>query len=120
MFSKTWSPFWQPHKIFRSIFLDPLPFPDAEDLFRLLWQALENGRRWRTAGIGEWSALENGRRWRMAGAGEWQVLENGRRWVGLADEVGSDAIPDAAGGEGGNGTAKPDRVIPRTFFTVSS
>jgi hypothetical protein len=25
-----------PHKIPRSIFLDPLPFPDAEDLFRLL------------------------------------------------------------------------------------
>ena len=27
------------------------------------------------------------------------------------DEVGSDAIPDVAGGEGGHGVAKPDRVI---------
>jgi hypothetical protein len=31
------------------------------------------------------------------------------RWrrTGLADEVGYDAIPDAAGGEGGHGAAKP-------------
>jgi hypothetical protein len=28
----SWSPFWQPHKISRSIFLDHLPFPDAEGL----------------------------------------------------------------------------------------
>ena len=33
--------------------------------------------------------------------------------VGLADEAGSDAIPDAAGGEGGHGAAKPDGVIHR-------
>ena len=31
--------------------------------------------------------------------------------TGLADEVRSDAIPDAAGGEGGHGTAKLDGVI---------
>ena len=29
----------------------------------------------------------------------------------LADEVGSDAILDAAGGEGGHGVAKPDRIL---------
>jgi hypothetical protein len=33
--------------------------------------------------------------------------------VGLADEAGSDAIPDAAGGEGGHGAAKPHGVIHR-------
>ena len=33
--------------------------------------------------------------------------------AGLADEVGSDAIPDAAGGEGGHGAAKPEGVIHR-------
>jgi hypothetical protein len=33
--------------------------------------------------------------------------------TGLADEVGSDAIPEAAGGEGGHGAAKPDGVIHR-------
>jgi hypothetical protein len=33
------------------------------------------------------------------------------RRTGLADEVGSDATPDAAGGEGGHGAAKPDAVI---------
>jgi hypothetical protein len=32
---------------------------------------------------------------------------------GLADEVGADAMPDAAGGEGGHGTASTDRVIHR-------
>ena len=32
---------------------------------------------------------------------------------GLADEVGSDAIPNAAGGEGGHGAAKLDPVIHR-------
>jgi hypothetical protein len=33
--------------------------------------------------------------------------------AGLADEFGSDAIPDVAGGEGGHGAAKPERVIHR-------
>jgi hypothetical protein len=33
--------------------------------------------------------------------------------VGLADEAGSDAIPDAAGGEGGHGAAKPHGVVHR-------
>jgi hypothetical protein len=33
--------------------------------------------------------------------------------LGLADEAGSDAMPDAAGGEGGHGPAKPDGVIHR-------
>src|SRR5947209_6934141 len=96
MFSKTWSPFWQPHKPFRSIFLEPLPFPDAEDISSFYGRrgrmlGAGNGRRWRTAGGGEWHAPENGRCSRMAcagewqalesaGAGEWQVLENGRRW----------------------------------------
>ena len=31
----------------------------------------------------------------------------------LADEVGSDAIPGAAGGGGGHGAARPDGVIHR-------
>jgi hypothetical protein len=35
---------------------------------------------------------------------------------GLPDEVGSDAIPEAAGGEGSHGAAKPDGVIHR--YTV--
>jgi hypothetical protein len=38
------------------------------------------------------------------------------RRTGLADEVGSDAIPDAAGGEGGHGAARPDGVIHRYVF----
>jgi hypothetical protein len=38
------------------------------------------------------------------------------RRTGLADEVGSDAIPDAAGGEGGHEAAKPDSVIHRYLF----
>jgi hypothetical protein len=38
------------------------------------------------------------------------------RRTGLADEVGSDAIPDAAGGEGGHGAAKPEGVIHRYVF----
>ena len=33
--------------------------------------------------------------------------------AGLADEAGSDAILEAAGGEGGHGAARPDRVIHR-------
>jgi hypothetical protein len=35
------------------------------------------------------------------------------RRTGLADVFGSDVIPDAVGGEGGHGAAKPDRVIHR-------
>ena len=38
------------------------------------------------------------------------------RRTGLADEVRSDAIPDAAGGEGGHGAAKPHGVIHRYVF----
>ena len=33
--------------------------------------------------------------------------------VGVADEAGSDTIPNAAGGEGGHGVAKLDPVIHR-------
>jgi hypothetical protein len=33
--------------------------------------------------------------------------------AGRADEAGSDDIPDAAGGEGGHGAAKPEGVIHR-------
>jgi hypothetical protein len=33
--------------------------------------------------------------------------------VGLADATGADARPDATGGEGGHGAAKPDGVIYR-------
>jgi hypothetical protein len=40
------------------------------------------------------------------------------RRTGLADEVGSDAIPDTAGGEGGHGAAKPDGVIHRYVFNL--
>jgi hypothetical protein len=36
--------------------------------------------------------------------------------VGLADEASSDAIPEAAGGEGGHGAAKPHGVIHRYLF----
>ena len=35
--------------------------------------------------------------------------------AGLADEVGSDAIPDAAGDEGDHRAAKPDGVIHRNI-----
>ena len=35
--------------------------------------------------------------------------------VGLADEAGADAMPDAAGGEGGHGAAKPEGVIHRNI-----
>jgi hypothetical protein len=34
----------------------------------------------------------------------------------LADEGGSDAMPDAAGGEGGHGVARPEHVIHRYVF----
>jgi hypothetical protein len=37
--------------------------------------------------------------------------------VRLADEVGSDVMPDAAGGEGGHGAAKPHRVIHMYLVT---
>ena len=33
------------------------------------------------------------------------------RRAGLADEVGFDAMPDAAGGEGVTGAAKPQGVV---------
>jgi hypothetical protein len=39
--------------------------------------------------------------------------------TGLADEVESDAIPDAAGGEGGLGAAKPEGVIHRYVFNLT-
>ena len=38
----------------------------------------------------------------------------------LADEVGSDAIPDASGGEGGHGAAKPDGVIHRCHINLEA
>jgi hypothetical protein len=38
------------------------------------------------------------------------------RRAGLADEAGSDAMPDAAGGEGGHGAARPHGVIHRCLF----
>ena len=42
------------------------------------------------------------------------------RRAGLADEVGSDAMLDAAGGEGGHGAARPDRVIHRYTYLCNS
>ena len=45
-------------------------------------------------------------------AGDECVFIPGKR-AGLADEVGSDAMPEAAGGEGGHGAAKPNGVIHR-------
>jgi hypothetical protein len=39
--------------------------------------------------------------------------------AGLADEIRSDAMPDAASGEGGHGVAKSDRVI-HTCISKSS
>ena len=39
--------------------------------------------------------------------------------AGLADEVGSDAIPDAAGGEGGHGAARLHGVIHRYVYHSS-
>ena len=38
--------------------------------------------------------------------------------VELADEAWSDAIPEAAGGEGGHGAAKPNAVIHRYVFNL--
>jgi hypothetical protein len=40
--------------------------------------------------------------------------------AGLADEAGCDAIPDAAGGEGGHQAAKLNGVIHTYFFTSHS
>jgi hypothetical protein len=40
--------------------------------------------------------------------------------VEVADEARSDAIPDAAGGEGGHGAAKPEGVIHRYIFNKST
>jgi hypothetical protein len=48
-------------------------------------------------------------------AGDEVCLYTWRR-AGLAGEAGSDAIPEAAGGEGGYGAAKPDAVIHRLHF----
>jgi hypothetical protein len=39
--------------------------------------------------------------------------------VGLADATGADARPDAAGGEGSHGAAKPHGVIHRNILPVS-
>jgi len=39
--------------------------------------------------------------------------------AGLADEASSDAMPDAAGGEGGHEAAKPDHVIHRCISNPS-
>ena len=38
--------------------------------------------------------------------------------VGMVDEVGSDAIPDTAGGEPGHEDAKPEGVIHRHIFNL--
>ena len=45
-----------------------------------------------------------------------QGLYNLARGVGLADGGRTDAIPNAAGGEGGHGAARPDGVIHRYVF----
>jgi hypothetical protein len=47
------------------------------------------------------------------------ALEPAQR-IGLADRVRADAIPNAAGGEGGHGAAKPDGVIHRYLFNKSN
>jgi hypothetical protein len=83
----------------------------------------------------KWSSAQ--REARGGGAGRWErgreekrgreLLEKRRgtsaslswRRTGLADEVGSDAIPDTVGGEGGHGAAKPDGVIHRYLFNSS-
>ena len=36
--------------------------------------------------------------------------------IGLADGARADAIPNAAGGEGGHGATKPDGLIHRCIF----
>ena len=38
--------------------------------------------------------------------------------IGLADEASSDAMPNAVGGEGGHGAAKPHGVIHRYILTT--
>jgi hypothetical protein len=65
-----------------------------------------------------WKPLRSGR---LPTRGNEQIAKEKRRThkLELADEVGSDAIPDAAGGEGGHGAAKPDGVIHRYLFYLS-
>jgi hypothetical protein len=66
-------------------------------------------------GAGEWRG-ENWRE-RVVGkaAGDERVFIPGRGF-GQVDEASSDAIPDAAGGEGGHGAAKPHGVIHGCIF----
>jgi hypothetical protein len=61
----------------------------------------------------EGGKLEGESCWKSSG-GRTRLIAG--RVVGLADEARSDAIPDAAGGEGGHGTAKPHGVIHRYIF----
>jgi hypothetical protein len=56
----------------------------------------------------------DGERCWKSGGGRGRLYTGGR--VGLADEVGCKAMPDAAGGEGGHGVARPDGVIHRYVF----
>jgi hypothetical protein len=65
--------------------------------------------------VGEGKGTKERERFVGKAAGDECVFIPGER-PGLADEVGSDAIPDAAGGEGGHGVAKPDGVIHRYIF----
>jgi hypothetical protein len=77
---------------------------------------VELGAAWDTRGPvqegerGEGNKREGESYWKSGGG---RVRLYTWRRTGLADEVGSDAIPDAAGGEGGHGAAKPDCVIHR-------
>ena len=41
------------------------------------------------------------------------------RRAGLADKAGSDTMPDAAGGEGGHGSATPNRVLHRYAYITT-
>jgi hypothetical protein len=68
-----------------------------------------DGSRMRRVEGGKWRERE-----RVAGkaAGDERLFYTWPK-VGLADEAGSDAIPDAAGGEGGHGAAKPHGVVHR-------
>jgi hypothetical protein len=56
---------------------------------------------------------EQGRMERVDGkaAGDYSFITCQR--IGLADGARADAIPNAAGGEGGHGAANPDPVIHR-------
>ena len=67
-------------------------------------------------GRGEGNKREGESCWKSGGG---RVRLYTRRRTGLADEVGSDAIPEAAGGEGGHGAAKPDGVIHRYNIYLS-